>query len=115
MLYFLIAFFVTFVIAWYLVVFLVPGGLKIWDLFMREGVLAFGTQLHSRISSTRSVFWEQRGDYRHCGGRLQKIQSVSIGAVSSRRIAFTKNVSVFTLIVGSIGLLEKQHVLQSKT
>lgn len=44
-------FFFYLVIAWYPVVFFwFAGGLKCWSCsFMKEGVLAFGTQLHSRI------------------------------------------------------------------
>lgn len=76
---------------------------------MKEGVLAFGTQLHSRINSKRSVSWERRGDYRHCGGRLQKIQSISIyqrgscleESPSPRMFPFS------LLIVGGIDLVEK--------
>lgn len=99
MLYFLITFFFSLplVITWYPVVFSCSWWLKMWWLFMGRRFLAFGAQLHSRIESTRYVFWEQRGDYRHCGGRFQKIQSISIYQRGSfSKIAVTKNVSVFT-------------------
>lgn len=99
--------FFTSVIAWYPVVFLVLGGLK-------YGSCSWGGSFSFRHSTAQPDQFDYGlwlGNYRHCGGRLQKeIQSISIYQRGSR-LEESPSPRMFPfslLIVGGIGLLEKQ-------
>lgn len=111
-------FFFYLVIAWYPVVFFwFAGGLKCWSCsFMKEGVLAFGTQLHSRIKfeavcvlgTTRRLPALRRPS----SEKFNLSVNVSAGPVSKNRL-HQKCFRFPLLIVGDIGLVEKQtHVSQ---